>query len=325
MSSKTEIGTRNDLPQGGSKDASTNRRAKTSRWYRTGIVGARRRTAIFALAPAVALLVIFLFVPALQGIRTSLSSWNGFGPLNFVGFSNYTDALGSSLFWTSMFRSLVFTVLSTVGVVVLALLLAAAVSGGTPGFRFYRVVWFIPGVAPIAAGAVFWSSAFQPGQGVVNVLLGSIGLGSNHSWLASPTLALFPTIFVTIWTSVGFAFLLLLGAMEQIPVSVYEAARIDGAGKIRTFFAMTLPLIRPVLVIVTLLQVIWHFNGFTVLFAMTKGGPGYATTTLPVLVYREAFEQLNYGPASAMAILGGIVLLGVGIASVRLNRSRQEG
>jgi raffinose/stachyose/melibiose transport system permease protein len=124
---------------------------------------------------------------------------------------------------------------------------------------------------------------------------------------------------------VGFAFLLLLGAMEQIPVSVYEAARIDGAGKVRTFFSMTLPLIRPVLVIVVLLQVIWHFNGFTILYAMTKGGPGYATTTLPVLVYREAFQQLDYGPASAMAILGGIVLLGVGIASVRLNRSRQEG
>jgi raffinose/stachyose/melibiose transport system permease protein len=270
-------------------------------------------------------MIVFLFVPALQGIRTSLSSWSGFGDLTFVGLTNYTDALQDPLFWQSMGRSVLFTLLSTVGVVVIALLLAAAVSGGTPGYRFYRVVWFIPGVAPIAAGAVFWTSAFQPGQGIVNVVLGALGLGSNHSWLASSTLAIYPTIFVTIWTSVGFAFLLLLGAMEQIPVSVYEAARIDGAGKVRTFFAMTVPLIRPVLVIVTLLQIIWHFNGFTVLYAMTKGGPGYATTTLPVLVYREAFQQLNYGPASAMAILGGIVLLGVGIASVRLNRSGQEG
>jgi raffinose/stachyose/melibiose transport system permease protein len=277
------------------------------------------------LAPAVILMIVFLFVPALQGIRTSLSSWSGFGDLTFVGLTNYTDALQDPLFWQSMGRSVLFTLLSTVGVVVIALLLAAAVSGGTPGYRFYRVVGFIPGVAPIAAGAVFWTSAFQPGQGIVNVVLGALGLGSNHSWLASSTLAIYPTIFVTIWTSVGFAFLLLLGAMEQIPVSVYEAARIDGAGKVRTFFAMTVPLIRPVLVIVTLLQIIWHFNGFTVLYAMTKGGPGYATTTLPVLVYREAFQQLNYGPASAMAILGGIVLLGVGIASVRLNRSGQEG
>jgi raffinose/stachyose/melibiose transport system permease protein len=322
MSSMTEIAP-NHGPQ--QSRATTAGQRKQSRWYRTGIVGARRRTALFALAPAVALLVVFLFIPALEGIRTSLSSWNGFGPLNFVGLSNYTDALENPVFWSSMYRSVTYTVLSTVGVVVIALLLAAAVSGRTPGFRFYRVVWFIPGVAPIAAGAVFWSSAFQPGQGVVNVLLGALGLGSNHSWLASPNLALFPTIFVTIWTSVGFAFLLLLGAMEQIPVSVYEAARIDGAGKVRTFFSMTLPLIRPVLVIVVLLQVIWHFNGFTILYAMTKGGPGYATTTLPVLVYREAFQQLDYGPASAMAILGGIVLLGVGIASVRLNRSRQEG
>jgi raffinose/stachyose/melibiose transport system permease protein len=320
MSLKTELDT--SAARQSRTDGTPGKRL--SRWYKTGIVGAKRRTAILALAPAAILMIVFLFVPALDGIRTSLSSWSGFGPLDFVGFSNYTDALTNPLFWQSMLRSVIFTVISTVGVVVIALILAAAVSGRTPGYRFYRVVWFIPGVAPIAAGAVFWTSAFQPGQGVVNVVLGALGLGSNHAWLASATLSIYPTIFVTIWSSAGFAFLLFLGAMEQIPVSVYEAARIDGAGTFRMFFSMTLPLIRPVLVIVTLLQIIWHFNGFTVLYAMTKGGPGYATTTLPVLVYREAFQQLDYGPASAMAILGGLVLLGIGIASVRLNRSRQE-
>jgi raffinose/stachyose/melibiose transport system permease protein len=322
MSSKTTTTGRKTNPD---RTAPAERGGKSREsWYAAGTVGARRRTTALAIIPALALTALFLFIPALQGIRTSLSTWKGFGPLHYVGFQNYTDALHNAIFWQAMSRTVQYTVLSTAGIVVLGLLLAAAVSAQTPGYRFYRVVWFIPGVAPIAAGAVFWASAFQPNQGVVNVVLGAIGLGNAHSWLADASLALYPTIFVTIWVHVGFAFLLLLGAMEQIPVSLYEAARVDGVGRVRTFSAITLPLIRPVLVIVTILEIIWNFNSFTVMYAMTKGGPGYATTTLPVLVYREAFQNLNFGPASAMAMLGSLVLLAMGAVSVRLNKSMQS-
>jgi ABC-type sugar transport system permease subunit len=122
---------------------------------------------------------------------------------------------------------------------------------------------------------------------------------------------------------VGFAFLLLLGAMEQIPVSVYEAARIDGASPVRALFSITLPLVRPVLAVTAMLELIWSFNGFTTLWAMTQGGPGFATSILPVQVYKEAFQQTEFGPASAMAVMGGLILIVVGAIGLRLSQSKQ--
>lgn len=291
---------------------------------RPGIVGSRYSTLVLALAPAALLMVLFLGVPAIAGIVLSFSDWHGIGDVTFVGFDSYVTALTDSPFFTSLALTARFATLTTVGIVVIATLLAAAVSGRMRGSAFYRVVWFLPGIAPIAAIGVFWSAAFQPHQGIVNVVLGAVGLGSDHAWLSESASAIYPPIFVTIWASVGFAFLLLLGSMEQIPVATYEAARIDGAGPVRTFFSITLPLIRPVLAVTAVLELIWQFNGFTVVYAMTQGGPGFATSLLPVLVYKQAFQMTDFGLASAMAVMGGIILILVGLFSLRLSRSRQE-
>lgn len=130
--------------------------------------------------------------------------------------------------------------------------------------------------------------------------------------------------FVIIWHGVGFAFLLLLGAMEEVPVSVHEAAAIDGATAGRRFWSITMPLIRPVLGTVTLLNIVWSFNGFTFVWGVTGGGPGNATETLPVRVYKQAFLFGHFGPAAAMSIIGGFILLTIGILSQRLQKSAEE-
>ncbi|WP_228372755.1 carbohydrate ABC transporter permease [Demequina maris] len=304
------------------KTAGSARARKTS--SPTRIAGSRRMTLALTILPAVVLMVVFLGLPLVQGIRISFSDWRGLGPIDFVGLENYVEAFGDSRFLSSLGTTLLYASLSTIGIVAVATLLAAAVSAGVRGSAFYRVVWFLPGIAPIAAAGIFWTTAFQPNLGVANALLGALGLGSDHAWLAGSDTALYPTIFVTIWASVGFAFLLLLGSMEQVPLSVYEAAKVDGAGTARSFFQITLPLVRPVLVVTFVLEMIWQFNGFTVIWAMTQGGPGYATSTLPVLVYREAFQQLNFGPASAFAVLGGLVLVTVGLFAMRMSHSKQE-
>ncbi|MCU1529896.1 MAG: sugar transporter permease [Frondihabitans sp.] len=278
----------------------------------------------FAVLPAVILIVGFLGVPAIQGIRIAFSDWRGFGPVDFIGFGNFVNAIKNTPFLGSLGITAIYSLSSMVGIVVVATLLAVAVSSRMKGSPFYRVVWFLPGIAPVAAVGVFWSVAFQPHTGIINVFLGAIGLGSNHAWLASENLSIYPTIFVTIWANVGFAFLLLLGAVEQIPISTYEAAKIDGSSAVRTFFSITLPLIRPVLAVTAILELIFQFNGFTIIFAMTQGGPGYATSVLPVLVYKEAFQQVNFGLASAMAVMGGAILIVVGLVSIRLSRSKQE-
>jgi ABC-type sugar transport system permease subunit len=277
---------------------------------------------VLAILPAVVLIVAFLLLPLLQGIRLSVSTWYGAGPINFTGLDNYRATMNGD-FLSTLWLTARFAIGCTVGIMVLATLMAAVVSAQVKGAAFYRVVWFLPGIAPIAAVAVFWAAAFQPHQGAVNVVLGALGLGRAHAWLASASTAIYPPIFVTIWASVGFAFLLMLGAMEQIPVSVYEAARIDGASRVRALFSITLPLVRPVLAVTTMLELIWSFNGFTTLWAMTQGGPGFATSILPVEVYKLAFQQTEFGSAAAMAVVGGLILIVVGALGLKLSQSKQ--
>jgi raffinose/stachyose/melibiose transport system permease protein len=296
----------------------------------TAIVSRRRsgnrRTSIttwVAVIPAAAAMLIVVGLPLLDGIRLSFTDWPGIGPANFIGGANYLAAANNPDVRASIVLTLAYSALTAAGVLVVATLLAAAVSSGVKGSAFYRVVWFLPGVAPLTASAIFWSIAYQPKVGVVNFFLGALGLGNDHAWLAGSSTVLYPVIATTIWSAIGFAFLLILGSMEQVPVEVYEAARIDGASRIRQFFSITIPLIRPVLTITAMLQVIGAANNFGLIYAMTKGGPGNATDILPLLIYKEAFTFGSFGLASAMAVTSGVVLMIIGVVSLRFSRSRQ--
>ena len=288
-----------------------------------GIAGTRLGTVALGAAPAFILVVLFVGGSIAQAIRLSFSDWGGIGPVRWSGLDNYVTVLGDATTYASLWTTLVFAGLSSAGTIVIAALLAARVSAGVRGSTVYRVVWFLPGIAPAAAVSIFWASTFQPGSGALNVILGALGLGSDHAWLAQGSTALWPVIIVTVWASVGFAFLLLLGAMEQIPISVYEAAHVDGASPARQFFSLTLPLVRPVIIMAGMLEFIWNFNGFTIVWAMTRGGPGNSTAILPVLVYKQAFQFTQFGPATALAVVGGVILIALGLIGIRASQSRQ--
>ncbi|WP_200935390.1 carbohydrate ABC transporter permease [Aeromicrobium sp. Root344] len=287
---------------------------------RVAAPGGRRRRlktspqTVAMLLPGLAVLAIFFGLPVLDLVRTSLSSWSGIGPREWTGVDNFAEVFSDATIRSALVRSIVMGVGVALGIAALGTVLAAFVSRGLAGSRIYRVLWFLPGVAPPTAVAVFWALSVQPFAGVVNVVLGGVGLGDDHAWLADPSTALIVIIAVGIWQGVGFAFLIILGAMEEVPVSVYEAAMIDGAGGVRSFFQITLPMIRPVLSTVVLLNVIWAFNGFTLVWGMTRGGPGDSTTILPVLVYKDAFESSNFGVAAAVSVVGGVFLLILGFA-----------
>lgn len=288
-------------------------------------MNAQRRIAlVVGLAPGLILLLLFVGVPLVEAVSLSFTSWPGAGPAPAVGLANYRHAVVDSAFLHSIGITALYALLSAGGVIVVAVLLAAAVSSRVRGSGFYKVVWFLPGIAPATAVSVFWGLAFQPQTGVVNVILGDVGLGDAHAWLASPDTALYPLVAVTVWAGVGFAFLVILGAMEQVPVALYEAATLDGAGAVRRFLSVTLPVIRPVLVVIAMLELIWSANGFSFVYAMTEGGPGDATQTLPVLIYTTAFRFTQYGYASALGVLSAIGLIAVGLIALRLSRSQQE-
>lgn len=274
--------------------------------------------------PSLLLILIFIGVPAISAIQLSLSRWSGIGTPRYIGLRNYSNVLTSADFWYSMQITLLYAACSAIGIVAIAAFLASTVNAKVRGSAFYKVVWFLPGLAPAAAVAIFWSSAFRPDSGMVNIVLGWLGLGDNHAWLGQTTTAIYPAIFVTIWVSVGFAFLVLLGAMQQIPRNLFEASILDGASARQQLFTITLPMVRPTMVVLLVLEFIWSFNNFTIIWAMTSGGPGMATSTLPVLVYKQAFTFTDFGEASAIAVIGGTLLFTLGIIGLRMSQSRQS-
>ncbi|SED96294.1 carbohydrate ABC transporter permease [Ruania alba] len=284
----------------------------TGRW---GLLGA---------VPAAVLLATFVGVTVVQAGVISLSEWHGIGPLEFVGLRNYAEVLAEPATWEALRVTTVFAFASTAGVIVTATLLAAAVSAKMWGSTSYRIIWFMPGIAPAAAAAIFWASAFQPNFGAINEIAKLLGFEGSSALLASGATALIPIILVTIWSSVGFSFLLILGALEDVPPTTYEAARIDGASATRQFFSISLPLAQPVIATTSILALIATFNGFTQVWAMTRGGPGSATNTIPVAVYKEAFQFANYGTAAALAVIGAVILTILGAIGLALTRSRQQ-
>jgi raffinose/stachyose/melibiose transport system permease protein len=294
---------------------------------RTGNAGMRIRPRLVLLAafPALVLMVAVFALPIVQTVQLSFSDWRGFGPIDFIGFGNYVDVLTGNEFWDSLRLTTLFSVLATAGIVLCALLLAVGVTRGQRGDSVFRAVWFLPAIVPGTAAAVFWGISVQPNSGVINEILGFLGLGNDHAWLASPATALYVVIGVAIWISTAFPFLLLAGAIDRVPVEVYEAARIDGAGQWRQFWYFTLPLIRPVLTMVVALQLIWNFNAFTLVWAMTKGGPAGSTTILPVLLYQEGFKNGDFGTAATMGVLSSLLLIALGAITLRRSAAKAAG
>jgi len=291
---------------------------------RIGLNAINIRSARITLIPVFVLLFIFLALPMINSVKLSFSRWGGLGPLEEVGLDNYKFLFSDTQMRYSSRITIFYAFTVAFFVVAIGTLLAAAVSANVRGHKAMKLIWFFPGIAPPTAVAIFWSSGFQPESGVVNILLGKIGLGQDHAWLASSDTALFPVIFVGVWSAVGFAFLVILGAVEQIPVSLREAALVDGANMRQQFTKITLPLIRPILMTIFTLEIIWTFNGFTVVWAMTTGGPSDSTSILPILAYKEAFRYGRFGTAAAMAVITGIFLMVVGTIGIRLSRSEQQ-
>ena len=274
------------------------------------------------LPAALGLLVAFA-MPVVEAIAISFSDWAGVGPLKFVGIDNFAEMTRNGEVIKATTVTLVFGVATCAIVIVIALTLATLVSRRIRGAAFYRAVWFVPAIAPGAATAVFFATSFQPGFGIIDRTRHLLGIPGSWAPLADPSQALIPVIIVCAWGSVGFAFLLLLGAMEQVDATLYEAADLDGATRYRKFTSITLPLIRPTLGVATILTLIGTINNFTVVFAMTRGGPGSATTTIPLFVYQEAFKLGNFGLAAAVSVITSIVLVVVGLAALKLTQSRQ--
>ncbi|WP_330257458.1 sugar ABC transporter permease [Nocardia sp. NBC_00565] len=282
----------------------------------------RERAGWVFVGPNVAAVVVFLLGPLAVSLYLSLHSWDLFSAPRFVGVANYRRLFVSDpLFLIALRNTAVFTVLTLVPTVVIGLAVAAVLNRKLAGIGIFRTIAFLPLVASTVAMAVVWRFIFTTDDGLLNIVLGWVGI-DPVPWLTDPDWALVSLSIVTVWKSVPFATVILLAAMQGVPETLYEAARIDGAGALQRFWSVTLPLIRGPLSFVFVITIINSVQAFDQAYALTggNGGPETGTYLLGIMLFQNAFGFYEVGYAAALAWVIFAILLVLTLAQLRFAR-----
>ncbi|RTE10087.1 carbohydrate ABC transporter permease [Paenibacillus whitsoniae] len=269
-----------------------------------------RLTGYAFLLPNIIGFLLFICIPVGASFLMSFTEWNGFGDITFAGVTNYTRLWSDETLRISLLNSLVMTAVSVPVTLILAILAAVALNRGLRGVKIFRTAIFLPHITATIAVAVVWQLLYNPTMGPINGFLRSLGVDNPPTWLASTKWALLSVIIVSIWHSIGYYMVLYLAGLQGIPKDLYEAAEIDGAGKVSQFRNITVPMLSPVIFFTVIMGIINSFKVFDLVFVLTKGGPGRSTHMLVYDIYYTAFQRFEYGYASAMAyVLFAIILI----------------
>jgi ABC-type sugar transport system permease subunit len=269
------------------------------------------------LAPSALHLALFSFGPLAFAVYLSLHDWGLMDPVRrFVGLANYAHLLEDPLVWASLGRTLVYT-LSVPVSMALALAVALALNRPSLGARLLRTAFFLPSVPSLVAIALVWQGIYRPDHGVMNRVLSFARLGPVD-WLGDPQVALAALMVVSVWAQLGWQMTVFLAGLQQIPQAYDDAARVDGANAWQRFWRVTFPLLRPVRLFVLVTGVVAAFQLFTLVYVLTGGGPLHATAVVVFRSYETAWEFRQFGGASALALLGFLLLAAVTTALVRL-------
>jgi ABC-type sugar transport system permease subunit len=293
---------------------------------RTGSQVGRALVPYLWIAPATALIAVVVLWPVVEMIRTSLQKISSSGvTLGSNGTKNFSDLFAEG----DLVHVLVRTLLWVAGVVAVTMLISLALAqllnARFPGRRVVRWAVIVPWAASVLMTALVWKWMLDNYFGVVNrVLLDLHVLHQPVNWLAHPDQAMLWMMWVAVFVSLPFASFVILAGLQTIPADVYEAARVDGASTFRTYFKITLPLLRPALLIASIINVINVFNSFPIIWAMTQGGPGHATDTTTTFMYKIAFFDQNVGESAAMAVVNFALVLVMVLLYLRASRWREE-
>jgi multiple sugar transport system permease protein len=283
-----------------------------------------RRFAVALFLPAFAVLVVTTSAPLVYLAWTSLMRVDLAMPWlsGFAGLGNFAKMGGDPRFWSSLGLTFVYTATTVVLQVAIGLSLALLVLRIPKGQAALRVAAILPIVlAPVVVGLFWRTLVLSPDVGLVDVVTRALGLGS-HNWLGDPELALASVIAIHTWQWTPFAFLVILASLSSLPPDVFEAARIDRANAWQRFVHITLPLIRPAIVIVVILRMMTALSAFAAIFAATGGGPGTATEILNLYAYRTSFTEFNLGYGAALAMVLLALTLAIAFLMFRLRRAR---
>ena len=280
-----------------------------------------RKAAYIFILPAVVLLAAFLIYPSLQTIRYAFTDYNIMRPdrIVFCGFNNFAELFRDKDFWIAVKNTLYFTILVVPFQTVLALALALLISSRRRGVSIFRAAYFSPQVTSMVVVAILWTVMYNssPDSGLLNALLVNLGL-DPCGFLNDPDTAMNSIIFMSAWQGAGYQMMIFLAGLQGISPEQYEAASIDGAGKIASFFYVTLPGLKNVIQYVVMITVIQAMKLFTQPYVMTKGGPQNSTRTLVYYIYEQGFQKRNFGYACAVAAIFFVIVISLSLGMKKI-------
>lgn len=260
------------------------------------------------LLPAGIVLLMFFFIPFFQTIGLSFLDYsNNIYHAKFAGLQNYIDILHNPIFYKVMLNTLIYLIVAVPIVAIIPLFLAILINQKIRGITIYKILIYLPVIVSIVVAAIAFKWLYAE-QGILNYILNVFHINSI-GWLTDPKYSIYSVIIVTIWKGIGYYMMIYLAALMSVPKELYEACDIDGAGFLRKHLTVTVPHIMPTIALVTTISSISAMKIFAEIYVMTKGGPLNSTKTIVYYIYEKAFENLDLGYASAMAVILLVIVM----------------
>lgn len=265
----------------------------------------KSKCGLFFILPALIGTFIFIIIPIFCSFALSFTNWDLLNNITFVGLGNYKAILSEKEFLQILINTFVYAISTTVFAVIIPLIIASALNTKLRGSEFFKTIYFLPFITPAVVIAIVWAWIFDPNIGIANQIL-----RTHYIWLFDTRLAMPVLIFISVWKLIGYNTVLFLTGFSTIDNSVYEAAKIDGASSFKTFFEITVPLLKPTIYFVTTVTAISSFQIFDLIYVMTQGGPNDSTNVIVYSIYKYAFEYFDIGKSCALAyILFAIIFI----------------
>jgi raffinose/stachyose/melibiose transport system permease protein len=275
------------------------------------------------LFPALFLIGVLIFIPLILTGYYGMMDWDGIGAMEFIGLENYVDAVQDEKFWDSALHSFLLAIFSTLSLVIylaISLILASKIKGAD----LLRKIYLIPMLLSSVAIAQLWIKVYNPTNGMLNNILMKLGVGNPPAWLAEPSVVLYAIFIPILWQYAGFYILIYYAALKNIPESLVEAAKIDGATPFQIAYKIKLPLIMGVVKVTIVLAVVGSLKYFDLIYVMTGGGPNGASEVMASYMYKLAFSSNDFGYGSAIGFLLLIITLIVTVIVRKITATKEE-